>query len=220
LESIYKNKVSDVNHINEQQDRHHVNIPSFQLDNGNMSWIEEIDYDEAEGKTKEIYDKIREQRGKLSNIMKVQSLMPEAMDHHLNLYLSIMFKDRSLSREKCEMIGVIVSSINGCDYCVNHHAEALNHFWKNQEKIKKLKVDYESVDISEKEKKMLEFAKRATEKPDSVGKEVIDELRNLGFSDKEILNIAMISSYFNFVNRIALTLGVDFSEEEMKGYDY
>ncbi len=185
-----------------------------------MSWIKEIEYEKAEGKTKEVYDKIKDQRGKLSNIMKVQSLMPEAMDHHLNLYLSIMFKDRSLSRERCEMIGVVVSSINGCDYCVNHHAEALNHFWKDQDKIKELEENYENLDISKKERKMLDFVKISTEKPDSIKREDINGLRKAGFSDDVILNIAMISSYFNFVNRIALTLGVEFSEEEMKGYDY
>jgi len=185
-----------------------------------MSWIKEIEYNNAEGKTKEVYEKIKDQRGKLSNIMKVQSLMPEAMDHHLDLYLSIMFKDRSLSRERCEMIGVIVSSINGCDYCVNHHAEALNHFWRDEEKLKELEENYENMAISKKEKRMLDFAKRSTEKPDSIEQKDVDDLRKIGFSDKEILNIAMITSYFNFVNRIALTLGVEFSEKEMKGYDY
>ncbi len=185
-----------------------------------MSWINEVEYGEAEGKTKEVYDKIKDQRGKLSNIMKVQSMMPEAMKHHLDLYLSIMFKDRYLSREQCEMIGVLVSSINGCDYCVNHHAEALNHFWKDQKKIKELKKDYEKIDISKKEKNMLDFVKRSTERPSSIREEDLDDLRKAGFSDEEILNISMVSSYFNFVNRIALTLGVDFSEEEMKGYEY
>ncbi len=185
-----------------------------------MSWIDEVEYGEAEGKTKEVYDKIKDQRGKISNIMKVQSLMPEAMDHHLDLYLSIMFDDRSLSRERCEMIGVVVSSTNGCDYCINHHAEALNHFWKDEEKLKDLEEDYQNVDISKKEKKMLDFVKRSTEEPDSVERKDIEDLRKVGFSDEDILNIAMITSYFNFVNRIALTLGVDFSEEEMEGYEY
>ena len=185
-----------------------------------MSWINEVEYEKAEGKTKEVYDRIKKQRGKLSNIMKVQSLMPEAMDHHLDLYLSIMFKDRSLSREKCEMIGVVVSSINGCDYCVNHHAEALNHFWRDKEKLRELRENYENIDISKKDNKMLDFVKRSTEKPNSIEEKDVDALRKVGFSDKEILNIAMITSYFNFVNRIALSLGVDFSEEEMKGYEY
>lgn len=185
-----------------------------------MSWIEEVEYKEGEGKAKEVYKKIREERGKLSNIMKVQSLMPSAMAHHLDLYLSIMFEDRSLSRERCEMIGVVVSSINGCNYCINHHAEALDHFWDDREKTNTLIEDHEDLDLSSEDRAMLDFAERTTEKPDTVKEEDLDELRNQGFSDDQILNIAMITSYFNFVNRIALSLGVEFSEEEMKGYEY
>ncbi|MFP4001188.1 MAG: peroxidase-related enzyme [Candidatus Natronoplasma sp.] len=185
-----------------------------------MAWIDEIDHEEAEGKAKEVYERIIKERGKLSNIMKVQSLMPSAMDDHLDLYLSIMFEDRSLSRERCEMIGVVVSSINGCDYCVNHHAEALNHFWQDREKIDTLIEEYEELDLSDMDRGMLDFAKKTTEKPEIVKKRDLQALRDFGFSDEQILNIAMISSYFNFVNRIALSLGVEFSEEEMRGYEY
>ncbi|MEF8832260.1 MAG: peroxidase-related enzyme [Candidatus Thermoplasmatota archaeon] len=185
-----------------------------------MSWIDEVENEKAEGKTKEVYDKIKEKRGKLSNIMKVQSLMPEAMDHHLDLYLSIMFDDRSLSREKCEMIGVVVSSINGCDYCIKHHAEALNHFWRDKKKLNTLMENYEDLELSDQDKAMLKFVEKSTKKPDSVKEKELDELRKVGFSEDQILNIAMITSYFNFVNRIALSLGVEFSEEETKGYEY
>jgi len=48
----------------------------------------------------------------------------------------------------------------------------------------------------------------------------IDILRQSGFSDEEILNINLITCYFNFVNRIALGLGVTFSKEELFGYNY
>ncbi|MGM0510932.1 MAG: peroxidase-related enzyme, partial [Thermoplasmatota archaeon] len=41
-----------------------------------------------------------------------------------------------------------------------------------------------------------------------------------GFGDDDILNIDLVASYFNFVNRIALGLGVEFLPEEVKGYDY
>jgi len=45
-------------------------------------------------------------------------------------------------------------------------------------------------------------------------------LRNNGLTDEEILNVVLIINYFNFVNRVANGLGVDFSEEEMQGYKY
>lgn len=185
-----------------------------------VSWIKEVEFDEAEGKSREVYERIKKERGKVSNIMKVQSLMPSAMENHLDLYLSIMFEDRSLSRERCEMIGVVVSSMNRCSYCVNHHSEALNHFWRDEEKVKRLGENYGSLDLSKKDLAMLDFAERSTQNPEGIEEKDIEELRKAGFSDEQILNIAMISSYFNFVNRIALTMGVDFSEDEIKGYEY
>jgi len=42
----------------------------------------------------------------------------------------------------------------------------------------------------------------------------------VGLTDEEILSVNLVTSYFNFVNRIALGLGVEFSEEEIKGYKY
>ncbi len=185
-----------------------------------MSWIEEIEEEESQGELENIYEKIKSKRGKLSNIMKVQSLMPEAMKNHLELYMSIMFKDRHISREYCEIIGVAVSSINGCDYCVNHHAEALSHFWKDEEDIERLIDRSEKLNLSRKEDRMIIYVDKLTERPEKIHEKDVEALKEVGFSDEEILNINMVASYFNFVNRIALGTGVDFSEEEMKGYDY
>jgi uncharacterized protein YciW len=67
---------------------------------------------------------------------------------------------------------------------------------------------------------MIRYASRLTKSPSVVTKDDIIQMRSVGFSDKEILDINLIISYFNFVNRIALGLGVSFSAEEMKGYNY
>jgi uncharacterized peroxidase-related enzyme len=152
--------------------------------------------------------------------MKIHSLNPSAMKKHMDFYLSIMFGSSNLSREERELIGVVVSSSNCCEYCINHHAEALNHYWKNNEKIQNLIKDYRSIDLSEKKRKMLFYVFKLTKTPYEVNKEDVEELQKSGFSDEDILNINLITSYFNFVNRIALGLGVEFSEDEKIGYKY
>jgi len=131
-----------------------------------------------------------------------------------------MFGSSSLTRENRELIGVVVSTINCCEYCINHHAEALNHYWKNEEKIQKLKKDYQSVDISDKKNKMLDYVFKLTKTPNDIKKADVEILQKSGFSDENILNINLVTSYFNFVNRIALGLGVEFSQDEKKGYNY
>lgn len=185
-----------------------------------MPWIKEIEVNEAEGKLKDYYDELLKSRGKVSNILKIHSLNPGSMKEHLELYMSIMFSKSGLKRDEREMIAVVVSSLNVCEYCINHHAEALNHYWKDDEKIQKLIKDFRNLDLSDKQKTMLEYSEKLTLTPNEVSEDDIQRLRNIGFTDENILNINLIVSYFNFVNRIALGLGVEFSEEEMKGYKY
>ena len=145
--------------------------------------------------------------------MKIHSLNPNAMEKHMELYLSIMFGSSKLSREKCEIIAVVVSSTNKCDYCINHHSEALDHYWKDKEKMQRFVKDYKSVDLPEKTSKMLDYVYKLTKTPNNIEKKDIQVLQKIGFSDEDILNINLITSYFNFVNRITLGLGVEFSDE-------
>ncbi len=185
-----------------------------------MPWIDVVEEKDSSGDLKEIYEKIVKKRGKLSNIMKIHSLNPIAMDKHMNLYLALMFGSSNLSREDRELIAVVVSSANKCPYCIKHHAEALNHYWKNEERMQMLINDYQSLDLPEKIAKMLDYVYKLTKNPYDVKKTDVDTLKNTGFLDEDILNINLITSYFNFVNRIALGLGVEFSKFEVTGYKY
>jgi len=185
-----------------------------------MSWIKITPEEKATGKLKKIYEEINKKRGKISNIMKIHSLNPNAMEKHMDLYLTLMFRSSSLSREERELIGVVVSSINHCEYCTRHHAEALNYYWKNSEKIQNLLHDFRSIQLPDKTYAMLEYVFKLTKNPDKIEENDVEKLRDSGFSDKEILDINLVTSYFNFVNRIALGLGVKFSDNEVKGYRY
>lgn len=186
----------------------------------NMSWISIIKEEKATGELKKTYNKIKKKRGKIANIMKIHSLNPDAMEIHMDLYLTLMFGSSGLSRKTRELIAVVVSVINRCDYCVNHHAEALNYYWKNDEKIKNLINNVKILNLTEKEKNMIEYVHKLTKTPYDIEKIDVDNLRKYGFSDKDILNINLLTCYFNFVNRIALGLGVEFSKDETTGYKY
>lgn len=185
-----------------------------------MPFIKVIDEENTEGKLKENYDEIIKSRGKLSNIMKIHSLNPDAMIKHMDLYKSIMFSQSNLSREFKEMIAVVVSVANNCEYCINHHAEALNHYWKDSDKLKHFINDYRSVVTSNEKLAILDYAFQLTKSPDSISQETINNLKSLKWTDEDILLTTLIVSYFNFVNRIALGLGVEFSEDEVKGYKF
>jgi len=104
-----------------------------------MPRIKVIPFEEATGRLKEIFDDLIKKRGKLAEVHTIQSLRPESIVKHMDLYLEIMFKKSDLSRAEREMIAVVVSLSNNCEYCQIHHAEALNHYWKNDHKITALR---------------------------------------------------------------------------------
>ena len=185
-----------------------------------MAWIKQIDENSADGKLKDTYDEIRDSRGKISNIMKIHSLDPETMKYHLDMYLSIMFSKSTLSREERELIAIVVSALNNCTYCINHHAEALNAYWKDDSKINMLIHDYKSMEFPIRTLAILNYAEKLTITPGLVNEFDVQNLRIHDISDEDILNINLVVSYFNFVNRIANGLGVEFSEDEVKGYKY
>ncbi len=67
--------------------------------------------------------------------------------------------------------------------------------------------------MTKKEKIMLDYAKSLTIKPTSVKENIIKKLKNIGFSDEDILDINQVVSYFNYVNRIVEGLGVNLETE-------
>lgn len=185
-----------------------------------MSWITVIDESEAEGELKQVYDDIIGARGKMSNIMRAQSLNPASMRAHIELYVTLMFRRSSLRRPDCEMLATVVSSLNGCHYCIVHHAQALQFYWKDRDRVDRLVRDYRTAELTDEQLAMAEYARKLTANPSAVTEPDIDALRAVGFSDRQILDANLIVSYFNFVNRIAEGLGVEAGEDEVAGYKY
>lgn len=185
-----------------------------------MVWIKVVDEDGATGRLKRVYEKIKKERGKIANIMKIHSLNPRVMEDHLRLYRTIMFGSSGLTREEREIIAVVVSAANGCEYCINHHAEALHHYWRDRVRIQRLIEDYQSVELPKRLQRMFSYAFKLTKTPYEMDEKDVFSLKNVGFSDSDVLMINLIVSYFNFVNRIALGLGVEFMDDEVAGYRY
>ncbi len=183
-----------------------------------MSWIEEIDVSEADGKLTEMYAQLLKQRGKVSNILKAHSLNPAAMDDHLDLYMTLMFGKSGLSRLEREAIAVVVSASNECAYCVNHHAESLRQYIDDEETLGLLMTADGLETLEPRLSNIVRHAEKLTDAPGAMTESDLGELRAEGLSDKDILDLTLIVGYFNFVNRIALGLGVEFSEDEVSGY--
>ena len=186
-----------------------------------MPRIKVIEHDEATGKLKEVYDDLTKSRGKLADVHKIQSLRPKSIVAHMDLYMEIMYKRSELSRAERELIGTVVSITNGCRYCTKHHAEALNFYWKDDIRIEKL-ISGDITDIlSPKEIALSRFSEHLTKHPEEHdSKDFTVQLRDLELSDAAILDVVLVTAYFNFVNRIVLSLGVELETDNGAGYKY
>jgi len=183
-----------------------------------MPWIREIEVSEAQGKLAETYAGLIKQRGKVANILKVHSLNPEAMGDHLDLYMTIMFGKSGLSRAEREAIAVVVSASNECEYCVHHHAEALRRYIKDEEIIAMLMSADGLETLEPRLSNIVRHAEKLTTAPGAMTESDLGELRAVNLSDDDILDLTLVVAYFNFVNRIALGLGVAYNEDELSGY--
>lgn len=182
-----------------------------------MSWIREIGFEDSRGDLRTAYNQLLRSRGKIANILKVHSLRPAALRTHLALYMDLLFAGGGLSRRQRELLAVVVSRENGCDYCVAHHREALSHYI-HDELLDAIAHGTDDASLDAADRALCAYAAKLTRTPNKVDEQDIAALRAAGFADEDILLANLIVAYFNFVNRIALGLGVAFDEDEVRGY--
>lgn len=182
------------------------------------AWIRVIEPEEAEGELKAVYDTTSAKRGALAAVHKIHSLHPETLTAHMGLYMELLFGQSPLSRREREAIAVAVSRTNGCAYCVAHHAEALSRYEKNVDVMTAVREGrWNALDV--RTARLCQYAEKLTRNPASIREADITLLRDSGLDDRAILDAAQIASYFNFVNRLVLGLGVGL-ESRHDGYKY
>ena len=71
-----------------------------------------------------------------------------------------------------------------------------------------LEDDYRKAPISEQDRVMLDYVAQLTRDATRIGPEHHEALRAVGFDDRGILQITLIASWFNYINRVADALGV------------
>ena len=78
----------------------------------------------------------------------------------------------------------------------------------DEDLVEAIRRDYRAADLTDSDRAMLDYVAKVTLKPAEVSREDIDSLRAHGFDDKAILQINLIASWFNYINRVADGLGV------------
>ena len=116
----------------------------------------------------------------------------------------LMLGDSGLSKLEREMIAVAVSSVNHCHYCLTSHGAARAPARRAIPELGELIAqNYRAADLPPRQKAMLDFAVKLTEQPDKIEEADREELREAGFTDRDIWDIAAVAAFYNMSNRMA-----------------
>ncbi len=178
-----------------------------------MSWIKKIEYSEAEGKLRKLYDRIKGPDGYIDNILKIHGQRPHTLEGHMGLYKNALHhKANTLPKWLLESLGVYVSHLNQCLYCVKHHAQGLRRLLSDDIRFEEIMNALEKDEIAsafdQKDGLLFNYAKLLTQNPSEVTKSLVDELKGQ-FDEGEILEVNQVVSYFAYANRTVLGLGVN-----------
>ena len=179
-----------------------------------MTWIRTIAFEKASGKLKKLYDRVKGPGNNVDNIMLAHSLRPHTMEGHMTLYKYVLHHSaNTLAKSYLETIGVYVSILNNCEYCIEHHAAGLSRLLQDEARASEIRRALEENAparvFQDKELAGLIYVEKLTNEPSRIDLSDIDELRQAGFDDGEILEINQVSAYFAYANRTVLGLGID-----------
>jgi len=183
-----------------------------------MSYIDIINESDASGTLAEQYQRFGNPDGSVDNVLKVHSLNPESLEAHCALYVQACHRPSPVSRAEREMVGVTVSRLNKCTYCQTHHGTGLKRLLPADRKhIADEIIAGITENLTDRENAMVIYATKLTLDPTSITQAEIDQLKAVGLTDREILDVAQVAAYFAYANRIVLGLGaaLEFGEGEI-----
>jgi uncharacterized peroxidase-related enzyme len=154
----------------------------------------------------DIYAKNREKIGFVPNVFRAYAKRPEHFRAFMQYHDVLMRGESGLTRAEREAIVVAVSAENRCQYCVTAHGAALRVIGKDPVLAEQIAINWRTADLKPRLRTMLTFASRVNEPGYAASDDEIAALREAGFSEDDIWDIAAVAAFFGFSNRMAGTL--------------
>ena len=151
---------------------------------------------------------VQEKAGFIPNIFLALAHRPDEFRAFFTYHDALMERDSGLSKAEREMIVVATSGLNQCIYCVVAHGAILRIREKNRLIADQVATNYQKSDIRDRQKAILEFAVKVSQKSHEVGENDIKALLAQGFSEDDVWDIGSIAALFALSNRIANMAGI------------
>lgn len=153
--------------------------------------------------TKAYFDKCVEKIGYVPNVLQAYSFDLAKLNAFAGMYNDLMLAPSGLSKLEREMIAVAVSSVNRCYYCLTAHGAAVRQLSGDPVLGEQLVMNYRAARLDPRQRAILDFAVKLTERPHEVEEADRTALRAAGLGERDIWDVAAVTGFFNMSNRIA-----------------
>ncbi|SMO92609.1 peroxidase-related enzyme [Ruegeria faecimaris] len=153
--------------------------------------------------TQKYFDICVEKLGFVPNVLRAYAFDIDKLNAFTAMYNDLMLADSGLSKLEREMIAVVVSAINKCFYCLVAHGAAVRQLSGDPQLGEMLVMNYRVAPLDQRQRAMLDFAAKMTTESTKIEEPDRQVLRDAGFSDRDIWDIANVTGFFNMSNRVA-----------------
>ena len=176
-----------------------------------MTWTASILPDAASAALAATYQRIAaaSSRGRVSNLWLAMGGDPAALEATFALYQALMKHPAPLNAAQAHLVALVVSATNGCGYCVAHHGPKLAKAIGDEALARAVAMDYREANLAARDRVLLDYCVALTCEPSERTRADVERVREYGFDDDAIVRATALAGFYNQVNRIVSTLGVE-----------
>jgi len=146
---------------------------------------------------------VQEKAGFIPNVFLTLAHRPDELRAFIAYHDALMEKGSGLTKAEREMIVVVTSAHNSCQYCVVAHGAILRIRAKDATIADQIAANYRKSDLTPRQMAMLDFAMKVSKDAHTISENDFEDLRSFGFSDEDIWDIAGVTAFFGLSNRMA-----------------
>ena len=174
-----------------------------------MAHIELPEFEQMSPSIQEKARPILEKTGKLGEIFKLLAIDENIYNATDTMVQNFLLKKTHLPYFIKEAIALLISKENSCKMCVDVHKNIAKMLGLDEEQIQQILHGVDAIDADDKIKELLKFCIKASRKDNyKITKEEIERLKQMGWSDEEILEAVAITGYFNYINTLSNVFGL------------
>lgn len=154
------------------------------------------------------FDICADKLGLIPNVLRAYAFDIEKLNAFTAMYNDLMLGESGLSKLEREMIAVVVSSVNRCWYCQVAHGAAVRALSGQPELGEAMVMNWRMAELDARQIAMLSFTEKVAKSSAEVTEDDRQSLREVGFSDRDIWDIASVAGFFSMSNRVASAVGM------------